>query len=159
MLWRYEHGPPCLEVRFSNGPQTKAGLVFGTDAACDIVLPKLPGISKPHFALTYKNEFPDRRYRLIVRDLASKYGTKVTYDGMGDELRSDFDWIIVRFKIPNDAKAIILQPVKGPRFQLSVVRYDITSPEYTANIERFRQGAAGTKDLLDGIELEGGPAT
>lgn len=86
---------PCIELRFSDPPRTSAGLVFGTDpTTSDVILPGLKGISRRHFALTYKIKFDDGRDRLIVRDLGSTYGTIVKYDGKGDRLRSKFDWII-----------------------------------------------------------------
>ncbi|KAL2020023.1 hypothetical protein VTK56DRAFT_8926 [Thermocarpiscus australiensis] len=66
---------PRLELRFSNIPRTSSGLVFGRDPdTCDVVLPNIPGISRRHFALTFKNTFVDGLYRLIVRDLAPNMG-------------------------------------------------------------------------------------
>ncbi|KAJ2897316.1 DNA damage response protein kinase DUN1 [Zalerion maritima] len=67
---------PYLELKFSHIPRTSSGLVFGTDPnTSDIVLPGGQGLSRRHFALTYKNKFDDGYYRLIVRDLGSIYGT------------------------------------------------------------------------------------
>lgn len=66
---------PYLKLRFSDGPRTSWGLVFGTDhTTSDIVLPLDMGVSRRHFALTYKNSgFDDGCHRLVVRDLGSKF--------------------------------------------------------------------------------------
>lgn len=150
---------PCLEVRFNNSPRTPSGLVFGTDTTCDIVLPKIPGVSKRHFALTYKNSFPDGCYRLVVRDLGSKYGTKVTYGTKGDEPRSDFDWIIDEFRLLDSTKPLIVHLHEDVKLHIIAMPHDIASPAYVANVERFRKGAANPETLLDGLELQSGPST
>ncbi|KAK3935962.1 hypothetical protein QBC46DRAFT_346060 [Diplogelasinospora grovesii] len=129
---------PYLEVRFSDVPRTSAGLVFGTDPTCDVVL-SMKGISRRYFALTYKKKFPDGYHRLIVRDLGSTYGTIVTYDKKGDEPRSNFDWIIDGFELPNRTEDIIVQPHEHLKFRVI--------------------GAADTEDLLGGLRLKSGPAT
>jgi serine/threonine-protein kinase Chk2 len=136
---------PYLELRFSDPPRTSSGLVFGTDTnICDVVLPNVKGmgISKRHFALTYKNQFADGCSRLIVRDLGSRHGTIVTYDGKGGTPRSEFDWIIDGFRLPNETETLIVQLHETLMFQIIVARHDITSPAYANNVERFYQGAA-----------------
>lgn len=84
---------PYLEFRFSDDPRTSWGLIFGTDhIISDIVLPLDMGVSRRHFALTYKNSgFDDDCHRFVVRDLGSKFDTQVTYDNEGDGVRSKFD--------------------------------------------------------------------
>ncbi|KAH8747276.1 kinase-like domain-containing protein [Diaporthe sp. PMI_573] len=150
---------PYLELRFSDVPRTSLGLVFGVDNTCDIALPQIPGISKRHFALTYKNKFEDGYHRLIVRDLGSTFGTAVTYDDKGDELRSKFDWIIDGFRATDKTKKIIVQPHEGLKFRIVVARHDITSPAYIDNVERFRQGAAAAEELLHCLGFQSGPET
>lgn len=49
--WDY----PRLELRFSYGPKTSYGFVFGCDENCDVVLPEMRGISSRHFTLTFDN--------------------------------------------------------------------------------------------------------
>ncbi|KAH8755346.1 kinase-like domain-containing protein [Diaporthe sp. PMI_573] len=151
---------PYLEVRFSHAPRTSWGLVFGTDEnICDVVLPKIERISKRHFALTYKNQFADGYSRLIVRDLGSRHGTIVTYDGKGGKLRSEFDWILDGFDLPTRTEAFIVQLHENLMFRIVVARHDITSPVYANNVERFHQGEANPKDLLRGLGLQSGPET
>lgn len=86
----------CLELRFSNPPKTDRGFVFGRDEKCDVVLPaNLKNISNYHFSLTFENNFEDtHRYRLVLRDLRSTFGTSVEYNGKGGGHRRDFRWIL-----------------------------------------------------------------
>jgi serine/threonine-protein kinase Chk2 len=133
---------PYIELRFSNLPRTPQGLVFGKDPDSDVPLSPLPGISRRHFALTYKKTFRDGRYRLIVSDLGSRYGTMVTYDKKGQEKRVNFDWVIAGFDFPRKAK-IIVQPVETLKFRIVVCDHDITSPAYIARVEQFLQGVTG----------------
>ena len=151
---------PYLELRFSDVPRTSSGLVFGTDSnISDIVLPARPKISKRHIALTYKNRFDDGYYRLVVRDLGSKYGTWVAYDGKGEEeWRSQFDWIIDGFRVPNDTEYLVVG-LGGLKFRIIVARHDISSPVYVGNVERFRRGAVGAESLFGGLGLQSGPET
>lgn len=145
---------PYLELRFSDGPRTSSGFVFGVDGnTCDIPLPNIPGISRRHFALTYKNQL------LIVRDLGSKFGTVVTYDDEGRKPRSKFDWIIDGFDVTDNTKNIIVQPHENLGFRIVVARQDITSPAYIDNVARFHQGAACTEALLGGLGIQDGLET
>ncbi|KAK3333491.1 kinase-like domain-containing protein [Cercophora scortea] len=148
-----------LELRFSGVPRTSSGLVFGTDPTCDIILPKVSGISKRHFALTFKRKFPDGFPRLIVRDLGSSFGTVVTYNNRGNESRSRFDWIIAGFSIPNDATEIVVQPHPDLKLQVVVARHDISSPVYIGNVAWFCQGAAAAENLVYDLDLQEGPET
>lgn len=151
---------PYLEVRFSHAPRTSLGLVFGTDEnICDVVLPKIKGVSKRQVALTYKNNFPDGYSRLVVRDLGSTFGTIVTYDGKGGKRRSEFEWVLDGFHLPNDTKAFILQLHEKLQFRIIVAHHNITTPVYANNVERFRQGAANPQGLLRGLGLQSGPET
>lgn len=136
---------PYLEVRFSDAPRASSGLVFRTDTSiCDVVLPHFEGtgMSKRHFALTYKNQFADGCSRLIVRDLGSRNGTIVTYDGKAGKPRSNFDWILDGFDPPQNTRQIIVRLHKNLAFRIVVTRHDITSPAYATNVEQFHHGAA-----------------
>ena len=134
--------------------------MFGTDPdISDIVLPAKPKISKCHIALTYKNRFDDGCYRLVVRDLGSKYKTWVGYDGKAEkEWRSKFDWIIDGFRVPNRTEELIVG-LGGLKFRIIVARHDISLPVYVGNVERFRRGAVGAESLFGGLGLESGPET
>ncbi|KAI0143499.1 hypothetical protein GGR57DRAFT_508090 [Xylariaceae sp. FL1272] len=152
---------PYIELRFSHGPRTSSGFVFGKDPdTSDIVLSSSIGhISRRHFALTYKNSFDDGCYRLIVRDLGSTHGTAVTYNNKGRKLRSKFDWIIDGFRVPNDTDKFIIEPHKNMKFQVVVTRHDITSSTYVDNVKQFHHGVAGTENLFGVLDIQTGPAT
>ena len=153
---------PYLELRFSHAPRTSSGLVFGSDPdISDIVLNKV-GISKRHFALTYKNSFSDGCYRLIVRDLGSTRGTSVAYDRNGEgEFRSKFDWIIDGLDVTDDTKELVVGLGKNLDFEFRIIvaRHDITAPVYRDNVERFRRGASNAENLFGGLGLQSGPET
>ena len=151
---------PCLEVRFSKGPRTSAGLVFGTSRTCDVVLPKLRRISTRHFALTYKpSRSQDECYHLVTRDLGSSGGTEVTYDGEGAGRRHDFDWIINGFDHLERTKRIVVKLYEKIKFLIVVARFDVTSAAYVAGVKRFLQGAATPGGLMRGLGLRSGLAT
>lgn len=137
----YLHSP-CLQLRFSHGPQTPHGFVFGWDPKCDIVLPWMPGISYHHFALTF-----DEQYRPIVKDLRSLNGTQVTYDNQGHGLRSDFVWIVGGHDIPNETTSIVIHVNEDLKLQIVMSRYDKTSQLHIDNVNRFHQGTADAEDL------------
>ncbi|KAI0099336.1 kinase-like domain-containing protein [Nemania sp. FL0031] len=151
---------PYLELRFSRGPRNSAGFVFGTGSTSNFVLPAKWGISRRHFSITYKNEFDDGRYRLILRDLGSTYGTAVGYDTYGLlEVRSRFDWIIHGYQAQNTTKNIVIRLHERLKFKIVVNQHDITSPAYMDNVERFRRDVAATEDLFGGLGLNTGPGT
>ncbi|AEO71089.1 uncharacterized protein THITE_2123114 [Thermothielavioides terrestris NRRL 8126] len=146
---------PYLELRFSDGPRTSAGFIFGKDPdLSDILLPSIQGISRRHFALTFRNDFEDGRYRLVVRDLGSTNGTTVAYDGQGKQCRSNCDWIISGFETPDTTQKLEVELRGGGHmtriiFRVVVARHDLTSPVYIKNVERFLHGAA-VSDVLFG---------
>jgi serine/threonine-protein kinase Chk2 len=95
----------CLELRFSNGPRTHRGFVFGRDVKCDVVFSdQLRRTSIYQFAITFEHDFEDHAgYRLVLRDLKSRAGTGVTYVDRNDDYRYDnshvkrrrgFRWIL-----------------------------------------------------------------
>ena len=148
---------PCLELRFSFPPKNSRGFTSGTSEPCDFLIP-IDGISRYHFVLTYK-KLADGYYRLIVRDPGSTHGTKVTYDRKGDEVRSNFDWILGGDQFPNKTKEIVIHPHENLKFRIFLALQDITSPTYVANVERFLQGSGDAESLLGGLGLQSGPAT
>ncbi|KAI0008693.1 kinase-like domain-containing protein [Xylariaceae sp. FL0662B] len=153
---------PYIELRFSSPPRTSSGLVFGTDQdICDVVLPntKGMGLSKRHFALTYKRTKADGQYHLIIKDLESTNGTIVTYDDRGSKRRSKFEWIVDGFEVPNITDNLIVRLHETISFKIIVTHHNITSPAYIDNVERFRQGAANLQDLVGGFGLQSGPDT
>lgn len=145
---------PRLELRFSRGPRTDHGFVFGWDSKCDVVLPWMQGISFHHFALKF-----DDHYRPIVKDLGSLGGTEITYDKGGKGKRSDFVWIVGGHKVPNERKKIVITVNNYLRFQIVVSHHDITSQLYIDSVHRFRQGTANAENLLGRLDLGSRPPT
>ncbi|KAK4150412.1 kinase-like domain-containing protein [Chaetomidium leptoderma] len=151
---------PYIELRFSDGPRTSAGFVFGKDPdTSDILLPNIAGISRQHFALTFKTDFRDRHYRLAVRDLGSTEGTIVTYDDQGNRARSKFDWVIAGFDFPEKTETLVVRPHKVFSFRIVVAHHNLASTAYITNVERFLQGAANSDVLFGALRLQSGPQT
>lgn len=135
---------PHLPVRFNNVPRSSTGVVFGQDpTVCDVVFPEHCGsISRAHFAVTFKNVFPDGRHRLIIRDLGSEHGTVVSYDGQCDltERRNNFDWIVDGFDILKQTEPIILGISEELQFLLVIRPHNLQSAAYIENVKRFCRG-------------------
>ncbi|KAL7935635.1 putative serine/threonine protein kinase [Trichoderma chlorosporum] len=144
---------PSLGLKFSDGAKTNSGAVMGWDEKCDIILPKIPGISRYHAALTF-----DKENRLIVRDLNSSCGTRVTYDGDGSEFRVSFDWIVGGVDFVKD-KTIRIEFINGLRCRLVVPHHDIKSQQYIDNVAKFRKGTGDIEDLAQLLEVQNYPAT
>jgi hypothetical protein len=122
----------CLELRFSDSPKTDRGFVFGLNQKCDVLLPTLSGISNFHFTITFENDFFDTNdYRLVLRDLGSRSGTKVSYDGHGNFVRRRFRWILSGHSKAKHTTIRIELP-KGFTLRIVVSVGDIseTSPVY-----------------------------
>lgn len=143
----FPHDGPCLVFRFSKPPKTRKGIVAGCSPKADIVMLKLKGISRCHFALTFDDE-----NRLVVRDLGSSMGTCMLYGSVSDpaEPRSNVDFSA---EGPGlfDGRPPIIKILDKLQFKLAVPRHDITSDTYLANVKRFREGTADT--LFAGMEL------
>ncbi|KAI0482112.1 kinase-like domain-containing protein [Xylariaceae sp. FL0804] len=136
---------PCLVVRFSEAPRTRQGLIFGSSRNCDVVA-AFKGMSRYHFSLTF-----DERHRMIIKDLNSLTGTKVTYSGEGGA-RRDFRWIVgglERF----EQKDITITVSGVVSFRIVVPVYDITSRTYIDNVNRFQEGTATAQEILNDIRL------
>ncbi|PQE30141.1 kinase-like domain protein [Rutstroemia sp. NJR-2017a WRK4] len=135
-----------IHLRFDMKLKGGLGLVFGTDTTlCDIVLKKLPHISRRHCYLTF-----DAEHRLILRDF-STHGTIVTYHPrdkkpdqhrpLAGELRRNFTWILSGHKVLNKPTDIIIE-IQGIRFRINVPTHKGHSDLYRENVERFL-GQAG----------------
>jgi len=85
-----------LSSGLQKGPKTSHGFVFGRDEKCDIIVPQnLTSISNYHFSITFENGFEDTgKHRLVLRDLNSRKGTSVTYDGKGNGFGRGIRWIL-----------------------------------------------------------------
>ncbi|KAK3302817.1 kinase-like domain-containing protein, partial [Chaetomium strumarium] len=146
---------PGLELRFSRGPLTPYGFLFGHDENSDVVLEcDIPSFSAHHFALTF-----DDHHRPIIKDLGSYNGTEVTYDGVGEGRRSDFVWVIGGHDVPRKITTIVICVHESLKFQIVVTDHDITSPPYIDNVKRFRQGMANAESLFGRLDLRSRPHT
>ncbi|UNI16686.1 Non-specific serine/threonine protein kinase [Purpureocillium takamizusanense] len=145
---------PRLDIKFSDIPRTKHGIVFGCDPNSDVVLPNLKGLSRYHFSFTF-----DDANRLIVRDWGSLMGTEVTYDDQGYGTRSDFRWIVGGDPNAEDKTCITITVHQTVRFQIIAVPHHVSSTEYLHNVQRFRQGTASAEDLFRDLDLPHQPDT
>lgn len=145
-----------LELRFSDDSRTSWGLIFGTNhIISDIVLLLDMGVSRRHFALTYKNSgFDNNCHRLVVRDLGSKFGTQVTYDNESNGVRNKFDWIIDGFELFDRTQDFIVKLNKHLKFRIVVAHHDFASFAYVANVERFRQRTTNLENFFDEVCLD-----
>ncbi|KAJ3466849.1 hypothetical protein MRS44_004413 [Fusarium solani] len=145
--------PPCVEVRFSNIPRTSWGILIGSHAECDIVVP-LKGVSSCHISITF-----DDQKRLVVKDWGSLVGTQVTYDNQGSGTRSKFQWIIGGAEVPRNTANIILDLQNGISFRIVASRHDTSCPDYIEKVDRFCCGTASAGELLDDLNLISRPMT
>ncbi|KAL5095536.1 hypothetical protein Trisim1_000307 [Trichoderma cf. simile WF8] len=144
---------PHIKLKFSDGAKTAHGVIIGRSPNCDIFLPKENGVSEYHAALT----FNENNY-LVVRDLGSRFGTRVAY---GDERARpgiSMDWVVggvdfVRDKMP------ILKITHDYHFRLVVPYHDIKSQQYIDNVAKFRQGTGDIADLAELIKVRSYTAT
>ncbi|KAI1306665.1 kinase-like domain-containing protein [Xylaria venustula] len=150
----------ALELRFSHAPKSSTGLIFGkAKNACDVVLPShISGISKRHFALTYKT-FGDGRPRLLVRDLGSRIGTSVTYGKAKTPRRRNFDWILDGYEHPNECKSFTIELFEDFELMVFVSHQAMKSPAYINNVQRFSHGTLDVGDLLNNTKIDQGPDT
>lgn len=132
--------PGRLEFRFSHGPQTPRGFIFGRSEDCDVVLPHSPGLSSHHFALTF-----DEHDRLIIKDLGSRNGTEVTHDGQGKGKHSDFVWVVGGDETQVPATYIVVNVLDRYRFRMVVPWRDTFSQRYINNIHSFLQKPADAR--------------
>lgn len=145
-------GTPYIQISLERAPTTPLGITFGSDSLCDVVLTGYKGVSRHHCSITF-----DSKGRLIVRDLDSKSGTQVTYDGEGQGYRQGFHWIVGEGGGANKKTVIHI----GPKLSFLVEVQnagDTSNPSYLQKVERFRAGnSAGLQatTLLDaGLHVE-----
>ncbi|KAG5975443.1 hypothetical protein E4U55_007671 [Claviceps digitariae] len=139
---------PCLVLRFSDGARTEVGVVCGTALYSDVKLRKFGCISLYHLAFTF-----DSQNRPIVRDLASRSGTMVTYDGEMGECRSNFEWLLEGPSICR-GKAPILHITKLIQFKVLLPYHDITCPNYVNKVQRWRANTADPYQRLAALILQ-----
>ncbi|KAM3497741.1 hypothetical protein MY10362_008919 [Beauveria mimosiformis] len=159
--------PMCLKIRFDDPPRTRSGYTFGRDAnLAEFVLPPQTRASGRHFALTF-----DHENQLIVRDLRSKYGTRVMYGNpkaadasevveakcrMGSK-RGQMDWSA---RGPSMAGGFhpIINVDDEIQFQIIVPEHNVEDAEYRQKVSQYCQGAAADR-LMEGMAIESCPIT
>ncbi|KAH7325037.1 kinase-like domain-containing protein [Stachybotrys elegans] len=133
-----------LALRFSQGPKTEHGFVFGKCGNSDITLGgEAPEADDYHLALTF-----DGHNRLVIKDFGTQNGTQVTYSGKGDKFRSDFTWIIGGHDFLNGNKTIVVSLGPKLEFRIEVNPQDATSAQYLDNVKQFHQGSKTTEARL-----------
>jgi hypothetical protein len=127
-----------LELAFDKPPKNvNDGYVCGWGPDCDIQLvdreslrpgdrKKVEKVGKKHFSITF-----DAQRRVILRD-ASKYGTTVSYDGAGNELRSHFTWII----FPDFETIEVSIPRADISFEIKLGKHKDCEDEFSANVDK-----------------------
>ncbi|OAR01256.1 hypothetical protein LLEC1_07404 [Akanthomyces lecanii] len=123
-----------LVVKFSQGCETRHGVVCGEADSVDLALPDMPKISRVHLAIT----FDEKTNRPVIRDLGSTCGTVVTFDGERGTSLSNYE-CIAKDKYP---------------FKVVVPTHDFTSPGYIEKVRKFRLGTAEPEELLHSLVLQ-----
>jgi hypothetical protein len=134
---------PALQLTFDRSPKSKEGFVFGTDATCDIVLPKLPAISRRHCCLAFDSES-----RLVLRDF-SRNGTAVWYDHQSNGDRRNFSWVLSSggsYGFPDMVKRIVID-IQTIRFQIVVNDPALGLDQYQTNVDNFTAHLAQKYDV------------
>ena len=134
----------CMRVTFDCIPKTGYGLRAGRSNNAELRLPELPRVSYYHFALTFNAE-----YCLVVRDLGSKCGTTVAYDGMERDRRISFDWIVGGSDFLQKVKTVTVNVSLFLQFRLVIPPHNVGSESYRAKVDRFRAGSTDADQLLD----------
>ena len=134
----------ALRLSFSQTPSSHLGFLIGTDPACDIVLPKRPGISRRHAHLTF-----DADSRLVLRD-TSKNWTAVWYDLQSNGDRRDFSWVLssgFTYGFPDQVGRIVVD-IQGVRFQIVVNGPGKDVEGYVRRVDDLLLGLADRRDAL-----------
>lgn len=130
-----------LQLTFTSGPKAGPGFVLGTDSdSCDLVLPRLPSISRRHCYLTF-----DTERRFIVRDFSTN-GTIVKYDGRGSQKRRHFTWTVGGQRVPNNTREIIIQLDVNLKFQI-VLSKPSNPSTYSNNVDNYLKELAANASL------------
>ncbi|KAM0326129.1 hypothetical protein ACHAQA_006722 [Verticillium albo-atrum] len=138
--------PPnaALALTFDHRPKGLHGFVIGTDPrTCDIVLPKLRGISRRHCYITF-----DADKRLIVRD-TSKHGTAVWYDGHSNGYRRRTSWPLssgFSYGFPAMVQNIVID-IQTVRFQIVVNECLPRMDSYQDLVGDFLSSVAPSREL------------
>lgn len=141
--------PPRYRLTFGDGAKTSFGFVAGTSQDCDFVLKNVSQASNHHFAFQF-----DDKYRLVVRDLDSTYGTSVKYDEDDPGPRIGTTWLIGGCQYVDKTKQVLVRVAQSLEFLVEVPVRDVSSSWYKENVDRFRKGTnASAEALLSGLQI------
>lgn len=149
-----EDALPRVELRFSRGPKSTRGFVFGRHDGSDVVLADRRGISSCHFIITF-----DEHNRLVVKDPGSTVGTDVVYERYGYQKdrrgmrRKNFQWIVGGGQHPCLKDGIVIQLTGSVKFRIVVSTQDTESEHYVKKVEKFRRGSGSTEDLFQKLAM------
>ncbi|TAQ83032.1 hypothetical protein B7494_g8644, partial [Chlorociboria aeruginascens] len=145
---------PELQLTFNPSPAGQ-GWVFGTHESCDIVLPKLPLISRFHCSITF-----DIQGQVILRDFSS-HGTILTYSGQGGEIRKTifpedgeplyFTWILSGPMSQEKHENIVIN-IQSIKFHIILPKHDVKSLLYRKNVDHFLDRANASVIGAPGIQ-------
>ena len=135
-------GGPALRLTFSKPPSSPSGFLIGTDPACDIVLPKLPGLSRRHAHLAF-----DASSRLVLTD-TSRAGSAVWYDHQSNGDRRGGEWVLssgFAHGFPDHVGRIVLD-FHNVRFQVVVKGPGDDVDGYVRRVDEFMAGLGARDD-------------
>lgn len=136
----------AIRLGFDQAPKRPGSFVLGTDpSVCDVVLPRLPGISSQHCALAF-----DAESRLVLDDFSEK-GTQVWYDWDSNGDRTDYSWVLssgASHGFPGAVQRIVVD-IQGVRFQVVVDDHSADWDSYEASVDAFCQEPS----WVDGLTL------
>ncbi|OAQ61461.1 serine/threonine protein kinase [Pochonia chlamydosporia 170] len=124
----------AIQLCFSRAPRRLGSFVLGTDPnLCDVVLPKMAGISAQHCSISF-----DAESRLVLDDFSER-GTQVWYDWECSGDQRDYSWILSSgsaYGFPSTVQRIAID-IQGVRFQLVVNDHSDNWDAYKANVDAF----------------------
>ncbi|PTB68473.1 hypothetical protein BBK36DRAFT_1112738 [Trichoderma citrinoviride] len=124
----------AIQLSFSQPPKRPGSFIIGTDPrTCDIVLPRVEGISKQHCALTF-----DAHSRLVLSDFSER-GTQVWYDWESNGDRTDYSWLLssaCSSEFPSMVQRITVD-IQGVRFQVVVNDHSADWDAFRERVDRF----------------------
>lgn len=139
----------ALRLSFDNTPKRPGSFVIGTDPRrCDIVLPKIPGVSPQHCSFGF-----DAESRLVLNDFSEK-GTQVWYDWDSNGDQTEYTWILSSGSqgshgFPGLVNRIIID-IQGVRFQIVVNDHSQDWDAYGKKVEKFSEQPAWAVNLTTG---------
>ncbi|KAI0193009.1 kinase-like domain-containing protein [Xylaria flabelliformis] len=138
-------------IKFSDA-KTHHGFVIGTASSADLRLPT-GSSSRYHLAITF-----DNNNRPIARDLGSRAGTRVSYNGETGNCYRNSSWPLLGPSITK-GKRPLLHIGEATVFEVVVFRRDFTSRDSIDRISRVGRGTTEPSDLLRALDIQTAQST